>query len=236
MRTDATKRFEMLKRVRAFGAAQTAIFSAPTLGQQLFAAVGEAVAAVEQSAANQSSGLNAALGGTASKATLREELRDELAVINRTARSLAYDTPGLESKFRLPRGSSDQALLNAARAFAADADPLREAFVSHELPATFLDDLHACIAAFEQALNQRTTARGAHVEATAALDAALERGVTAARRLDAVVRNKFRDDPAKLAAWATASHTERTPRTTPPKPAKPEPTKPEPPKPEPPQS
>ncbi len=146
------------------------------------------------------------------------------------ARAKPSASPPARLSTPLPRGSSDQALLNAARAFAADADPLRDAFVSHELPTTFLDELRARIAAFERALSERTTARGAHVAATAALDAALERGVTAARRLDAIVRNKFRDDPAKLAVWTTASHTERTPRT-----AAPEPTKPEPPKPAPPQ-
>lgn len=39
--------------------------------------------------------------------------------INRTARVIAFETPGVENKFRLPRGTNDQSLLNATRAFAA---------------------------------------------------------------------------------------------------------------------
>jgi hypothetical protein len=37
------------------------------------------------------------------------------------------------------------------------------------------------------------------------------------RQLDAVVRNKFRDDPVRLAEWESARHTTRTnvPPTTP---------------------
>ncbi len=221
MRTTAMKRFEMLKRVRDFSLANGTFFPAPSLGQQLFATVSQAVATISKAAADQSSGFNAALSSTTSKTSLREELRDALTVINRTARSLAFDTPGLDDQFRLPRSSSDQALLNAARAFAADATPLRDDFVSHEVPATFLADLEALITAFDEALSGRTTARSSHVAATAALDESLDRGVTAVRRLDAIVRNRFRDKPPKLAEWATASHTERSPRPTPPEPTKP---------------
>ncbi|HEX3561075.1 MAG TPA: hypothetical protein VHU19_17910 [Pyrinomonadaceae bacterium] len=36
--------------------------------------------------------------------------------------------------------------------------------------------------------------------------------MTAVRRLDAIVRNKFRDDPPTLAAWEHARHVERAAR------------------------
>lgn len=215
MKSQETRRYEMLKRVRDFGAARAAAFPAPTLGQELFTVVAAVVAELESHAASQTSGLNAAVGGTTTKALIREDLRDALAAINRTARSLAYETPGLDDKFRLPRSSNDQALLSAARAFAADAAPMVSAFVRYELPENFLADLQAQIDAFEATLSQRATAKGTHVAATAAIDAALSRGLVAARQLDAIVRNKLRDDPAALAAWATASHTERTPRSAP---------------------
>jgi hypothetical protein len=35
---------------------------------------------------------------------------------------------------------------------------------------------------------------------------------TALRRVDPIVQNTFRDDPAKLAAWASAKHLERAPK------------------------
>ena len=130
-----------------------------------------------------------------------------------TARALALDTPGLETKFRMPRSGTDQALLTAGRAFAADAVPLAGAFQQHEMPANFIDELHADIAALEEALSGRARSRDAHVVATAALEATVERGSKAVQRLHAIVRNKFRDDPAVLAAWESASHVERRSRT-----------------------
>jgi hypothetical protein len=49
------------------------------------------------------------------------------------------------------------------------------------------------------------------VAATVAVSDAAERGHNAVRELDAIVRNIFRDDPAALAEWESASHVERPP-------------------------
>jgi len=207
-----TRRFEMFRRVRDFGTAHASDFPAQTLGNELFNIVKNVVTELDNQATNQSSGLNTSLEGTATKAVSRAALFDDVAAINRTARSLAYETPGLENKFRLPRRGRDQELLTAARVFAADAAPLVAAFVRHEMPADFLDTLNAHITQFEQALSQQSNGTEARVATTAAIDAAIDRGMTAVRRLDVVVKNKFQDDPATLAGWATASHTERTAR------------------------
>ena len=59
--------------------------------------------------------------------------------------------------------------------------------------------------------------------ATTELDATLAKALQAVRVLDVIARNKYRNDPAVLAAWITASHTVRSPRST-----KPEPTPPPP--------
>ncbi len=115
----------------------------------------------------------------------------------------------------------DQALLTGARAFLADATPLAAEFIKHEMPADFLDELKNQIAEFEATLNQRTAAKGAQVSATAGITDAIGRGMIAANRLDAIVRNKFRGNVSVLAAWTRASHVERTSR--PAKPSQPKP-------------
>src|SRR5207253_1135141 len=115
-----TRRFEMFKRVRDFGTAHAADFPAQTLGNEMFTIVKNVVTELENQAAHQSSGLNTSLEGTATKAAIRAALFDDVAAINRTARSLAYEATGLDNKFRLPRKGRDQELLSAARAFAAD--------------------------------------------------------------------------------------------------------------------
>lgn len=204
-----TRRFEMFKRVRDFGTVRAADFPARSLGRDLFNTLTTVIGELETCAACQSSGINTAMEGTASKAAVRTALFELLATINRTARVMAFDTPGLENKFRMPRRDNDQALLATARAFATDAAPLSATFIKHEMAADFLTTLSNHITEFENALNRRNTARGAHVSATAGMGDAMERGMDTAQRLDAVIRNKYAADPAALAAWETARRIER---------------------------
>ena len=60
--------------------------------------------------------------------------------------------------------------------------------------------------------------------ATEAIDQVIDRGMDAVKQLNAIVKNKFINEPAKLATWASAKHTERSPRSSPveetPEPAK----------------
>jgi hypothetical protein len=74
--------------------------------------------------------------------------------------------------------------------------------------------LNSDIEEFEQAINQKIQKRESQVAATAAIDSALERGSDTVRELDAIMRNRLADDSASLAAWLSASHTERSPRRT----------------------
>lgn len=211
---------EMFVRVDELGVAEAASFPATSLGGQLFADLKALIAELNDYAARQSSGRTSAEQGASTKSEAREALKDDLEAISRTARAMSEEVGGLEDKFRLPRGnSSDQALIAAARAFAADALPLRATFIAYEMPADFLDDLNDDIKAFEAAVNAQATGRREHVTATAAIDDIIERGMQIARRLDAIVRNKFSDQPAKLAAWLSARHIQRVAhhkKTTPP--------------------
>lgn len=204
---------ETFERVRDFGVEHAASFPAGTLGAELFSTLSAHVAALQTHAAAQSSKAGAGAQGTTSCAAAREALREDLDAISHTARSMSVKTPGLEERFRLPRGNrNDQQLLATARAFATDAVPFKAEFIRHELPADFLDDLAADIAAFEASITEQNRSRDARVSATGSIDEAIGRGIAAVRQLDAIVRNKFRDDPATLAAWASASHTERARR------------------------
>ena len=221
------KRYQMLIRVREFGSRHASAFPADSLGGQTFAEVGAVITALAGYATTQSVGRGGARERTVSKTTARAALYEHLLAINVTARALALDTPGLETKFRMPRSGTDQALLTAGLAFAADAVPLAGEFQKHEMPANFIDELNADIAALEEAISGRARNRDSHVAATASLDATVDRGIKAVQRLNAIVRNKFRDDPAALVAWESASHVERRLRTVaPPQPEPPQPSTP----------
>lgn len=213
MRDVERRTSEMFARCSEFGAAEAASFPATGLGGKLFADLKAVNVELDTHATRQSSGASSAEQGTTTKGAAREALRDDLATISRTARAMAEETPGLDDKFRLPRGrANDQTLLADARAFATDALPLKATFIEYGMPAYFLEDLDEDIADFEAALNAQSTGKRQRVAATAAIDDLIERGMNIARRLDAIVRNTFRDNPAKLAAWLSARHIERSPR------------------------
>jgi hypothetical protein len=212
MKDTERRRYETFLRVREFVTSRTTQFPPTTLAGELLTHLNTEIGEMETHTTAQSSGRSATLQSSTSKAALREQLRNDLDAISRTARAMALSTPGLEDKFRAPRSISDQVLLATARAFAADALPLKTEFTRRGLPDDFLDDLTSDIEEFEQVINQQIQKRESHVAATAAIDSALERGINIVRELDAIMRNQFANDPASLAAWLSASHTERAPR------------------------
>ncbi|HEY9285258.1 MAG TPA: hypothetical protein VIP46_17530, partial [Pyrinomonadaceae bacterium] len=205
------RKYEMFLRVREFGAGRAAAFPENSLGRELLNRLDAVVTEIDEHSSAQSSRRGAAQEGAAGKAAARDELRRDLEAISRTARVMALTTPGLENKFRAPRSVSDQALLSTARAFAVDALPLKSEFTRRGLPEDFLEDLADDIEAFAQAITQTIREREAQVSATAAIDGSIERGTNAVSELDVIVRNKFAADPAALAAWLSASHTQRPP-------------------------
>lgn len=228
MNSSEMRRFDMFTRARDFGLTHASMFPAASLGGQLIAEINTVIEALNTQAVAQSSGLSAAQQSTGGKAAVRDALHAEMEMMTRTARVMAIDTPGLDDKFRLPRSKAEQVWLTSARTFHADALPLKDDFIAHEMPADFLETLDALITDYEQALASGHQSTEKHVAASAAIDKGIERGMTAARKLDSIVRNKFHNDPATLAAWASARHIERVPHkpkkpTTPPPPSPNEP-------------
>jgi hypothetical protein len=213
----------MVLRVCGFGDETAAQFPSTTLGGELFAAVKLAAGEMDSHVAARISGSSSARQGTASKAAVRASLREALEAIRDTARSMSLTIPGLETKFRIPRNMTDQELLATARAFATDAAALKSDFLRFAMPSDFIEDLDALADDFASAMGAQREGLGRQVMASSAFDDALERSLAATRQLDAVVRNTFRGDPARLAAWESARHVERAPRRKSPPPAAGEP-------------
>jgi hypothetical protein len=222
------RRREMFIRAHGFGVSRAADFPSGTLGAQLSLDLAGVIAELNQHAATQVSGFGGAQQGTSTRAAARQALRDRLRAINRTAEAIAQDIPGFDDPFRMPPFGNDQNLLHAARAMAANALPVSAQFISHELPADFLADLNSTITNFETTIAEQANSVGAHVSASAAIDEAIAEGLKIVKKLDAIVRNKYADDPAALAAWTSASHTERSPKKAKSPASSPEPSNPPP--------
>ncbi|HEX8176358.1 MAG TPA: hypothetical protein VF543_14685 [Pyrinomonadaceae bacterium] len=221
--------YEMIVRVADFMDARSADFPAESAGGLLLTALRDAIDIIEEKAAEQSSGLSIREEGTALRSVARRNLRNQMEAISRTAVALAISgtTTGLENRFQMPEGSSDQTLINAARAFAEDALPIKGRFTRFGLPADFLDNLNMAITEFEQAVNKQNLGKEMHVAATTAIDEALERAINIVRQLNAIVRNKYADNTPTLAVWESARHIQRSPqRATEPEQPPPAPPKP----------
>lgn len=214
MKDTERRRLETFIRVHEYVEERAAQFPPASFAGEQLAILDAAINALEAHASAQSSGKGKVRESVTSKAAARDELMRDLEAISRTARAMALTTPGLNDKFRIPHNQSNQAVLAVARAAATDALPHKAEFIRRGMPADFLEDLQADIAAMEQAIERKEQGAGSQVAATAAIDAEIERGMRAVRELDSVVRNVYANDPANLAAWSSASHVERSPRRT----------------------
>jgi hypothetical protein len=201
------RRYNMFVRVRDFGAENASDFPSGTIGNDNFTIINTTLNELDEHSAVQTSGLTK--HSTTGKAAARSELRAALRSINITAQSIAVDNPGIIEMFRMPRGDNNQQLLATARSFMKDAEPLKNQFVAYGLADAFLNNLETDIQDFEQAITNQGISKDHRVGATASIDSGVEKGLNAVKRLKAAVINKYADNPAKLAAWTSASHIEK---------------------------
>lgn len=208
------RQIESLIRVDNFGKENAADFPANSVGSGAFAIIAQAVTQLTALGAIRSGASDDKFSATSRRKMAREELYADLMTISQTARVMALDSENFIDKFRLPRGNrNDRTMLETARAFAAQLVPLVSDFTAYGLPANFLTDLNGDIEAFEQATNNQDGASQQRIGANAEIDEIIENALLAKRRLDVIVPNVYRNNAGKLAAWSSAAHIERAPKS-----------------------
>ncbi len=212
MRLTDRRRYDMLVRVKAFGAEHAAQFPASSVGGKLFVDLAAAVDQLTAQVSSEVQGHNTASDWAQSKAAARQKLRAALDAIDATARTMSLDMSGLEGKFHAPLGRNDHALVIAARQFVDAAGPLAAGFVAHGLPPTFVADLQAALEAFEQSAEDHLGGQNVHIAARASMTSAMKSANDVLQRLDTVVPNTLRANPGILALWNSARHVERVTR------------------------
>jgi hypothetical protein len=210
MTNEEMRKYQMLVRVRDFGAARRDLFPARSVAGKLFAAVAAAADALQQHETTEIAGRGGEQDGAVSTTAARAALRRQVGAIAQTAR--AAEAPGLGGTFRASLSCGDERLLSQARTFLKEAKPFAGTFVAHELPSNFLRQLQAAIDAFELARQERVSGRGQRVAARAGFNASMKAALHAVRRLNAIVPNKL-DDPAVAALWNGARRVEYGGRT-----------------------
>jgi hypothetical protein len=211
------KKLDMFLRIRDFFKSNAADFPAETVGSEQFAALLVLVARIERLSAETFSAMGKVGQAVNIKSDARKQLNDLLLDISAIAASMAYDINGLERKFRMPRNRGVPGLIAAGRAFAADAVAYQAEFVRCGLGQDFINELTAATDRLETALNQTGDHTQERIGKNASLEPLFREAMVKVKRLQPIVRMKYRQDAAKLSAWIYASHLERDLRAERPK-------------------
>ena len=169
---------------------------------------------------------------TMDQAVEREELFTLMRTTVRTMSAISADAndPGMMDRFRMTRGNNDLEAAAQADAFAAAITELNLAaeFTAHGYEGDIVADLIAEAQDVRDAEGQQGDALSAQAGATASLPGLLTQGRLIVKCIDAVIKNRFRNDPEMLGAWKTASHVTATSGGGSPPPAPPAPPAPPP--------
>ena len=189
-------RYDMLIKVRNFGAAHGRLFPEHSTAHAAFSIVATEVAQIEALAVTEEVASQSAR--VARNRDARTQLVEALIRAANTARVLSGTIPELTPHAYVPAGTSDRQLLTLARAFARAATPYVAQFAAHGIVVEGLADL---IEAFETAVHERGTRRDELAQTRGRLDEALKRALQAVKTLDVTVTNTLANNPVALAAW-----------------------------------
>ena len=154
-------------------------------------------------------------GGTPSPATAKkqsqiDEVRADLLAIAETARTINDDEPGFSTSFKVG-DDTQRATIETANAFLKElAKPgVAAKFIAYDLPADFVADLQADLAAIGVTGEEQIEDKREDAGDTEKIRGLIKEGNDLLKILNTSVTNKFRDQPATLAEWQTASHIRR---------------------------
>ncbi len=204
---------ECLQRMNNFGRENEGAIAVNPLAVTAFSLIGNYVGQLDSTGVLRTSAGVTKLTQTGFRRMKRTETNGFLIAIARVARDIARNDSTFVNKFILPSNNrNDAAILETARAFHADSESVRNLFIGYGLDNDFRDQLQALIDEFEDAINAQDTANRDRIDANATVDSIIDRALTARRTLLVVVPNIFKNDPGKLADWASASHIEKLPK------------------------
>ncbi|HKS28371.1 MAG TPA: hypothetical protein VJS44_11150, partial [Pyrinomonadaceae bacterium] len=207
------RRHERFSRVRSFCESQPVLFPEDSRGALALAAIITAINKSEELDALQSTHRSHAKQGTSQRREGREELLSQAKAIIATSRIIGLEHEEIRGRFKLSSSRpNDQNLLSDARSIHAEALPFKALFLEYNMPQDFLETFGATIVKFEQSFNRQSTGTGGRTQARAGIDQVQKQATIELQKLDTVMRNRFKDNEAMLAAWESASRLERAPR------------------------
>lgn len=203
------KHTERAQRVDLFMDGSLGDFPVNSKGRTLAASFKEELSKLAELAVARSSGTSKRRQGTVGRQDARTMLRELVESVSATSKSAAHERPEIKGVFDITgKDRSDGTLGATARAFADAAPPFAAVMVEYGLPSSFVEDLRAGADKLEQNISLQEEGKGAGASTTASVDETLQRLADLTERLDPIIRNRYREDPVKLAAWERARRLE----------------------------
>ena len=173
----------------------------------------EELAALDALDVARAAGVGKRQQGTAGRRATRKRLRELVNAVSATAETIALDRQDFKGLFSLKElDGSDDTLIATARAFADRAAAFVPLFVEYNLKQTFVQDLRSDADALANFKTLQEEGVGERSGSNTSADEAVRRLTEQVERLDTFVRNKYHDNPAKLAAWERARRLEKAPQ------------------------
>jgi hypothetical protein len=194
----------------AFMLENAADFPANSVGAKTMTALSDVIGQILSLSGEQRS--NVTRQQVSIKGDRLQQLIELLQKMNRAAIAMADEIDGIENLFRMPRKRATEVWLSTARTFHTDSAAYENEFKDYDLPADFRADILNLIHEIQAASNKADTAGANRAGATGGLADAFKTAGKLSNKLNAVVLNKYSNNPQKLAAWAVASHLESPPR------------------------
>lgn len=212
MNDSQRRKFDKTDREDAFMTENAADFPNGTKGDTLTAEINTVRTQILAYDAQQTSGFDDKRQAQAIYDDWRDQAVDLIDKMVLAAKIVDDDIPGTADKYKKPYPRTDQNIIAKLTSFHADSETTKAAFESAGFTTDDRDALLTVRNGFQQAALVHDTAEERHAEATGGMHAAFRNLMDISRRRDKVVRMKYRDNAAKLAAWTVASHLDRAPK------------------------
>ena len=212
MNDSQRRRMDKIDREEAFFIENAADFTGNAKAQQYTDSINAEKTKILDFDAQQTSGFDDRRQAQEIYDARRDELIDSLEQIVLAAAVVDDDLEGTAVKFRNPYPRTDQNLIAKATSFIADAAPIQTELKNAGLPPEVLSGLPARRDAFQQAGIVRDAAEEKHAEATGGMADSFRKMMNYSEKRGKIVLLKYRNNPAKLAAFMVASHLDRAPR------------------------
>lgn len=156
------------------------------------------------------------IGNREAAQEMYEDRRDEIIDLLETAELAAEivddDIEGTAARFKNNYPRPDHILIARCTAVFNNSEPIKAEMNEAGFTSAMRARLPLARDEFQQAAAAHDTSKERHAAATGGLNDSFRKAMALSKRRDKRIRMKYRNNPAKLAAWTVASHLNRAPK------------------------